>query len=131
MEAVPGDRALRPVPRARHHVADRRGDEPPAGAHGVPPVPTGSHQDPPAEVGRSGGHAVGRSGTLARSQPAARFTSALILASSAAVSSFRAKATGHMGPSSRCALSLKPKVAYLVLNLCAPWKKQRTLSPAA
>src|SRR5437879_4738904 len=30
-------------------------------------------------------------------------------------------------PSSRFALSLKPKVAYLALNLCALWKKQTTL----
>ena len=49
-------------------------------------------------------------------QLAAFFTSALILASSAAVSSFSAKAVGHMWPSSRFALSLKPIVAYLVLN---------------
>src|SRR5579863_5355575 len=31
-----------------------------------------------------------------------------------------------MWPSSRFALSLKPSVAYLVLNLCALWKKQMT-----
>src|SRR5712692_202048 len=32
-----------------------------------------------------------------------------------------------MAPSSRFALSLKPNVAYLVLNFCAAWKKQTTL----
>src|SRR6476661_4519989 len=32
-----------------------------------------------------------------------------------------------MAPSSRLALSLKPSVAYLVLNLCPLWKKQTTL----
>jgi hypothetical protein len=31
-----------------------------------------------------------------------------------------------MWPSSRFALSLKPSVAYLVLNFCALWKKQTT-----
>src|SRR5438105_4294459 len=54
-------------------------------------------------------------------------TSAPILASSAAVNSVRAKAFGHMVPSSRFALSLKPNVAYLVLNFCALWKKQTIL----
>src|SRR5262249_34413667 len=34
-------------------------------------------------------------------------------------------------PSSRFALSLNPKVAYLVLNFCALWKKQRTLPSRA
>src|SRR5436305_11975350 len=66
--------------------------------------------------------------TLAISpQLTAFFTSALILASSVAVNSFSAKATGHMAPSSRFAVSLKPNVAYLVLNFCALWKKQTTL----
>jgi hypothetical protein len=51
-------------------------------------------------------------------QPTAFFTSAQILASSAAVSSFSAKPVGHVWPSSRFALSLKPSVAYLVLNIC-------------
>src|SRR5262245_59078689 len=32
-----------------------------------------------------------------------------------------------MAPSSRLAASLKPNVAYLVLNFCAAWKKQTTL----
>src|SRR5207249_9835583 len=59
-------------------------------------------------------------------QLTAFFTSALILASSVGVNSFSAKATGHMGPSSRFAASLKPNVAYLVLNFCAGWKKQTT-----
>ena len=43
---------------------------------------------------------------------AAFFTSATIFASSVAVNSFNAKATGHMATSSRFALSLKPNVAY-------------------
>jgi hypothetical protein len=60
-------------------------------------------------------------------QLTALFTSALIFASSAAVNSFSAKEVGHMAPSSRFASSLKPSVAYLELNFCAPWKKQRTL----
>src|SRR5229473_1319630 len=59
-------------------------------------------------------------------QLTACFTSAPILASSAAVNSVSAKAVGHMAPSSRFALSLKPSVAYLVLNFCALWKKQTT-----
>src|SRR5438552_10812114 len=64
-------------------------------------------------------------------QLTAFFTSALILASSAAVNSFSAKALGHMLPSSRFALSLKPKFAYLVLNFAPDWKKQTTLSSLA
>src|SRR3989475_7097810 len=64
-------------------------------------------------------------------QLTAFFTSAPILASSAAVNSFSAKATGHTVPSSRFALSLKPNVAYLALNLCALWKKQTTLPSLA
>src|SRR5438552_8713713 len=64
-------------------------------------------------------------------QLTAFFTSAPILASSAAVNSFNAKATGHTVPSSRFALSLKPNVAYLALNLCALWKKQTTLPSLA
>src|SRR5213595_2985372 len=59
------------------------------------------------------------------------FTSAPILASSAAVNSLSAKAPGHVVPSSRFALSLKPNVAYLALNLCALWKKQTTLPSLA
>src|SRR5207237_6492657 len=59
------------------------------------------------------------------------FTSAPILASSAAVSPFSAKAVGHIWPSSRFASSLKPRVAYLVLNFCAFWKKQTTLPSLA
>ena len=55
-------------------------------------------------------------------QLTAFFTSAPIFVSSAAVNSVSAKATGHMAPLSRFASSLKPKVAYLVLNFCALWK---------
>src|SRR5437588_1542369 len=69
--------------------------------------------------------------STARPQLTAFFTSSPILASSAAVNAFSAKATGHRAPSSRFALSLKPNVAYLVLNLCAGWKKQTTLPSLA
>src|SRR5262249_22604982 len=65
------------------------------------------------------------------SQLTAFFTSARIFASSAAVSFFSAKATGHSPPSSRFAESLKPNVAYLDLNFPALWKKQTTLSSLA
>jgi hypothetical protein len=64
-------------------------------------------------------------------QLTAFFTRAPILASSAAVNSFSAKAVGHMAPSSRSAWCMKPNVAYLVLNFCALWKKQTTLPSLA
>src|SRR6266436_8843457 len=68
-------------------------------------------------------------------QLTALFTSAQISPSSAAVNSCSAKAVGHMWPSSRFALSLKPSVAYLALNCCALWKQRSTLpslhTPAA
>src|SRR5260370_10829214 len=64
-------------------------------------------------------------------QLTAFFTSAPILASSSGVNFVRAKAVGHMAPSSRFAASLKPSVAYLVLNFCALWKKQTTLPSLA
>src|ERR1043166_2443768 len=64
-------------------------------------------------------------------QLTALLTNAPILASSPAVNSFSANATGHRAPSSRFALSLKPNVAYLVLNFCALWKKQTTLPSLA
>ena len=51
--------------------------------------------------------------------------------SSADVSSERAKAVGHIVPSSSLASSLKPSVAYRVLNLSAAWKKQTTLPSLA
>jgi hypothetical protein len=72
-----------------------------------------------------------RQSQTTRPQLTACFTSAPILASSATVNSFSAKATGHMEPSSRVALSLKPSVAYRVLNFCAGWKKQTTLPSLA
>src|SRR5215471_7562230 len=68
---------------------------------------------------------------MARPQLTAFFTSSPILASAAAVNSTSAKATGHRAPSSSFALSLKPNVAYLVLNLYAGWKKQTTLPSLA
>src|SRR5260370_12914224 len=69
----------------------------------------------------------GGRGVEVRPQRTAFFTSAPILASSAAVNFVRAKAVGHMAPSSRFASSLKPNVAYLVLNFCALWMNQTTL----
>src|SRR5574341_2137510 len=79
-------------------------------------------------VGATEDPRAGPSGELSP-QLTAFFTSAPILASSAAVNSFSAKEVGHMAPSSRFALSLKPNVAYLALNFCALWKKQ-TISPS-
>src|SRR6266511_369344 len=60
-------------------------------------------------------------------QPTAFFTSARILVSAWAVSSFSAKEVGHMAPLSSFAASLNPKVAYRALNFSALWKKQMTL----
>src|SRR5215470_333843 len=60
-------------------------------------------------------------------QLTAFFMSATTFASSAAVNFLSARATGHMLPSSRFAESLKPSVAYRVLNFCAGWKKQTIL----
>src|SRR5260370_39690078 len=67
----------------------------------------------------------------ARPQLAAFFTSAPIRASSAGVNFISAKAVGHILPSSRRAASLKPSVAYLVLNFWALWKKQTILPSLA
>src|ERR671918_1635567 len=64
-------------------------------------------------------------------QLTAFFTRARIFASSAAVNFFSANEVGHMPPSSRFALSLKPNVAYLELNLDAAVKKQTTLPSLA
>src|SRR6266702_2483824 len=49
----------------------------------------------------------------------------------AAVNSFSAKAIGHMAPSSRFALLLKPSVMYLSLNIFPPRKKQTTMPSLA
>jgi len=94
-----------------------------------------STQRPPASTvaegafdhvaGAVGGSVVGDwagSGFRSWAQLTAFFTSAAIFASSAAVNSFSAKATGHRAPLSRFAASLKPNVAYLDLNFCALWK---------
>ena len=70
-------------------------------------------------------------GSVDTAQRTACFTSAAILASSAAVNAVSAKATGHMAPSSRFAATSKPKVAYRDLNLSAAWKKQTTLPSLA
>jgi hypothetical protein len=76
-------------------------------------------------------YAVSRSAVFARRrrygpgeapQLTAFFTSAAIFFSSAAVGFFSAQEVGHMAPLSRFALSLKPNVAYLALNLSALWK---------
>lgn len=66
-----------------------------------------------------------------RRQPTAFLSSATIRASSAAVSCVSANATGHTCPSSSFALSLKPIVAYRVLNFFASWKWQTTLPSLA
>lgn len=63
----------------------------------------------------------------AKGHPSAFLRSATICASSAAVSCVSANATGHTCPSSSLALSLKPIVAYRVLNFFASWKWQTTL----
>src|SRR2546421_10623258 len=105
-------------------------------------TPTGSRPKWTLPVGRSrvaapseasgvrAGHAwvdhALKSAADTRPQLTAFLTSALILASSVAVNSFSAKTTGHIAPSSMFAASLKPSVAYLVLNFCAGWKKQTT-----
>src|SRR4029077_21251688 len=69
----------------------------------------------------------GCDGCLVHRQLTARLTSFAILASSAGVSSVSAYATGHIEPSSRFALSLKPMIAYRSLNFVAFRKKQTTL----
>jgi hypothetical protein len=60
--------------------------------------------------GNASGWSPGPTGIF-RSGPTALVTSSPILAPSAAVTSIRAKATGHMAPSSRFGWSLKPSVA--------------------
>jgi hypothetical protein len=55
----------------------------------------------------------------AGAQLTAFFTSALIFASSVAVNFVSAKEVGHMAPSSRFAVALKPNDAYLSLNFDA------------
>ena len=91
--------------------------------------------DPPRPAGRHRqavpGGAVAGPVRSPLAQLTDRFTRSAIRASSSAVSSVRANAFGHMVPSSRFAVSVKPSVAYLVLNFCAGWKKQRTLPSLA
>src|SRR6185369_5069232 len=70
-------------------------------------------------------------GRAAFGQAAACFTSAISFFSSAAVSFVNAYAFGQKLPSSSAATSLKPKVAYRVLNFVAGWKKQSTLPSLA
>src|SRR5438094_2707227 len=102
----------------RLRVPDAPGPQPPHGRRDVGEA-------------RAGQARRGRYLGLSSPQLTAFFTSATILASSVAVNSLSAKATGHRAPSSRFAVSLKPKVAYLVLNFCALWKKQTTLPSLA
>src|SRR3954471_2234868 len=64
-------------------------------------------------------------------QATAVFTRSAILVSTSAVNSLSANEVGHMAPASRFALSLKPSVAYLVLNFSALWKKQTTFPSLA
>ena len=75
---------------------------------------------PAPDDGPKGGRPPwGGSSGLLGPQLTAFFTSAPILASSAAVSFFSAKEVGHMLPSSRFASALKPNVAYRSLNFDA------------
>ena len=91
------------------------------------------YQSPPVSLSSPTSGVKAGLGRLQRLVPelTAFFTSAPILASSAEVNSVKAKAVGHMESSSRFAESLNPSVAYLVLNLCALWKKQTTLPSLA
>jgi hypothetical protein len=57
------------------------------------------------------------------SSAASFFTSPLIFASSVAVHSFSANEVGHTDPSTRLSESLKPDVAYLVVELLGDLKK--------
>jgi len=84
------------------------------------PAPLPSHARAPCQRLSANGAKMSDSRLVPVSpQRAAFFTSAPILASSAAVNFFRAKAVGQQLPSSRLAWSLKPNVAYLALNFCA------------
>jgi hypothetical protein len=70
-------------------------------------------------------------GSSGRLQLTAFFTSAATFFSAAGVSSVRAKAVGHIVPSSRFAASSKPNVAYLELNFSALLKKHTTFPSLA
>src|SRR5438445_2995031 len=72
--------------------------------------PHHSFDDPSQHSEHSGTSAGGLA------QPTAFFTSARILVSAWAVSSFSAKEVGHMAPLSSFAASLNPNVAYRALN---------------
>ena len=95
------------------HLLDDRAVSPPLGDQlGVRPdgEDVGARRvedplDPDLELVRRG------DGGFARRQLTALFTSLRIFASSAAVSSVRAYAIGHIEPSSSFALSLKPNIA--------------------
>ena len=93
-----------------------------------PPLPSGG-----ASRGRSGVSSHRTQDTARRKLSSARrllheVADLLLLAG---VSSISANEVGHIPPLSRLASSLKPSVAYLDLNFCASWKKQRTLSSLA
>ena len=72
-----------------------------------------------------------RTHRVAGDQPTAFFTSSAMRFSSAAVREASANDVGHIEPSSRFASSLKPSVAYRVLNFEAAWKKTTTLPSLA
>src|SRR5262249_19055045 len=78
------------------------------------PAPGAGEEPRPGDTQVGRGPLAGRAADRLSCQLTAFFTSAAILASSAAVNSGRAKAVGHMAPSSRFALSPKPSVAYLL-----------------
>src|SRR5690606_13487870 len=108
-----------PLRDAHRGPVTGRGPGRPGGRRCYPPGRDGRERPRPGAAGLPGG------------QLTAFFTSSAILASVSGVSSVSANAVGHIVPSSRFALSLKPNVAYLVLNFDAPWKKQTTLPSLA
>ena len=65
--------------------------------------------------------------TSGQEESVALLTRSTISLSTVSVISVMAKDVGHMLPRSSFALSLKPSVAYLLLNFPAFWKKQTTL----
>ena len=88
----------------------------PLGRRGSNPFTQVSHR---ASVMRSGATPL-----KPRAQPAACLTSSAIRFSPAVVKLVRAKATGHVCPSSTRASGWKPRVEYRTLNFDFDWKKQ-------
>ena len=146
---VGGIEADHPVPEGeirRRRLLRLQGHDPADGLDNVESLP--AQQELPAEGGpvelsrgeshggswqpTTGPGLGGPGGDPARRpdpQLTAFFTSAAIRASASGVSSTRAKAVGHIAPSSRLASGWKPNVAYLTLNFEAAWKKQTILPP--